>query len=241
MTLEQVALDLLAEAHQPLTRGMDRYHPGLVRAIVFQHALILRLLVRIPLRVRNICELRREQNLYQDEVGGWTLDFHGEELKVSQRRGRVNRFRVPFPEALVPQLQEFLTTRRPLLRNAATAPWLFLTRAGNPYNPRALWQELSIKVLQRTGKHFYPHLIRTVWATEYLIEHPGDIRGAAYWLNDLPETVLKRYHELGDVEHHQKGQAFNRLLAPETLTLRPPRPSGAPGPGPDETKPMTED
>jgi hypothetical protein len=212
----------------------------LVRAIVFQQALILRLLVRIPLRARNICELRREQNLYQED-GRWTLDFQGEELKVSRRRGRVNHFHAPFPEDLLPQLQEFLTIRRPLLRNAATAPWLFLTRAGNPYNPRVLWQELSIKVLQRTGKRFYPHLIRTIWATEYLTEHPGDIRGAAYWLNDTPETVFKRYHELGDVEHHQKGQAFNRLLAPQTLTLNPQRPSGAAGLASDTAKPVAED
>ena len=224
-TLEQIALDLLAEAHRPLTRGMDRHHPGLVRAILFQQALILHLLVRIPLRVRNICELRRERNLYQ-EAGRWWLDFSGEELKVSRRRGRPNQLHVPFPEDLVPQLQEFLTTRRPLLRQAATSPYLFLTRAGNPYNPRALWQELRVRVLQRTGKRFYPHLIRTIWATEYLTEHPGDIRGAAYWLNDTPETVFKRYEELGDVEHHQKGHCFNRLLAPQTLTLSSPPPRG---------------
>jgi hypothetical protein len=239
-TLEQIALDLLAEARRPLTRGMDRHHPGLVRAILFQQALILRLLVRIPLRVRNICELQRERNLAQDDAGCWWLDFAGEELKVGRRRGRPNHFRPPFPEDLVPHLEEFLATRRPLLRHAATAPWLFLTRAGNAYNPRALWQELRARVLQRTGKRFYPHLIRTIWATEYLTEHPGDVRGAAYWLNDTPETVLKRYHELGDVEHHQKGQAFNRLLAPQTLTLSPPRRSGSARQTPHEARPSKE-
>jgi hypothetical protein len=237
-TLEQIALDLLAEANRPLTRGMDRHHPGLVRAILFQQSLILRLLIRVPLRPRNVCELKRERNLYRDdEAGQWCLEFQGEELKVSHRRGRPNHFRVPFPEDLVPQLGEFVATRRPLLRQADTSPYLFLTRAGNPYNPRSLWQELRARVLQRTGKCFFPHLIRTIWATEYLTEHPGDIRGAAYWLNDTPETVFKRYHELGDVEHHQKGQAFNRLLAPQTLTVSPSPRSGAARPAPDDATP----
>ena len=41
----------------------------------------------------------------------------------------------------------------------------------------------------RTGKRFYPHIVRTMWATEYLKE-TQDFQTAATMLGDQLRTVI---------------------------------------------------
>jgi hypothetical protein len=205
--LEQVGLALLEEARQPVIGYAPTQHRGLQRALACQHALMLRLLVRVPLRQRNLRELQLERHLYRDAQQRWTLEFKGADLKIGTKNGRLNVFRVPFPVDLVSHLEEFLARYRPLLPQAAASPSLFLTQRGRPYARYALYNELAVPVWQRTGKRFYPHLIRTIWATEF-ISREHDFATAAYMLNDRVETVLKRYHELFDVQHQQRATAF---------------------------------
>jgi hypothetical protein len=89
---------------------------GAKRALYYQRALILRLLVRIPLRQRNVREMQLGRNLYQDERQNWNLTFQGADLKVSHRKGKINGIEInlsqDFPE-LIPQLETFLQDHRP--------------------------------------------------------------------------------------------------------------------------------
>jgi hypothetical protein len=59
----------------------------------------------------------------------------------------------------------------------------------------------------RTGKRFYPHLIRTIWATECL-KQTRDYTLAATMLGDTEQMVIKTYHDVLDEDQHTKAKAF---------------------------------
>jgi hypothetical protein len=211
--MEQVGLSLLAQGRNPLsscTRNTKR--PGLHRACRHRTALIIRLLVRIPMRNRNVCEMKIGHNLYKDRSGTWHIRFQGEELKVSQRYGRMNVFQMPFPPDLVEHLEEYLARYRPLFPNADRYPHLFLGMFGHPFTQPMIGQELRNQIYFHTdGKRFYPHLIRTIWTDTYLLQ-THDVSTAAFMLNDRPDTVLQRYHELRANDHIQKAHQFTQSL-----------------------------
>jgi hypothetical protein len=211
--LETVGLSVLEEIHKPSTS----YSPTSFsyRDLRHQYALMLRLLVRVPLRQRNLREIHLDKNLFQDKIGHWHLHFSGSELKIGTRNRRVNEYHVDLTDYcpdLLPHLEEFLTIYRPRIPHAAESSLLFLTRHGQPYTRDSLHRELSVLVLRRTNKHFYPHLIRTIWASEYL-SATNDFEGAATLLGDSVEMVLKTYYEI-----HQK-KAYNRAGQFLTTTL----------------------
>jgi hypothetical protein len=214
--LEAVGLALWAEAQRPVLRTGALARPGLYHTLAAGRALMLRLLVRVPLRQRNLRELCLDKHLTRDHEGHWQLAFVGEDLKVGRRRGGVNAFRLDLSAhapALIPHLEAYLDRFRPLLPHAAADPHLWLTKGGRPYTAGVLYTELRAAVDRRLGRHFYPHLIRTVWATEY-IAATGDFTTAAYMLNDSVATVLRRYQALLERDLQAKARAFLRQALP---------------------------
>jgi hypothetical protein len=59
----------------------------------------------------------------------------------------------------------------------------------------------------RTGKRFYPHIVRTMWATEYLKE-TQDFQTAATMLGDQLRTVIATYYDVVHKEQIPKASAF---------------------------------
>ena len=90
---------------------------------------------------------------------------------------------------------------------AATSPFCFLTSRGKPFNAKTLGCELSEAVALRTGKRFYPHLIRTIWASQHLKE-TQDYATAAVMLGDTVATVMKTYYDIVQKDHHAKAKDF---------------------------------
>ena len=209
--IEAVAEACLAEGRAPYSVGPHIRHPGLYRAMAFQRGTILKLLVRIPLRQRNLRELSLGTNLYEEQ-GHWHLHFSGSELKIGHRGAKVNTYHVDLTEhfpKLIPVLKEFLEVYRPRLPNPTASTLCFLTCNGNPYNGKTLREMLSLAVAMRTGKRWYPHLIRTTWATEYLTsDEKPDWTTAAVMLGDKVATVMASYHDLDDEAHHPRASAF---------------------------------
>lgn len=81
-------------------------------------SLILRLLVRIPLRLRNLVEMcwnphkpEHGKNLYRDD-GAWYIRFSGAELKVQTRRGKTHSILHKIPLELTSLVEEVLTILR---------------------------------------------------------------------------------------------------------------------------------
>ena len=210
-TLEQVADACLVEGRRPFLSTIHTKYPGSRRATQFQCGLMLKLLVRVPLRQRNVRELRLERNLYKDpQTGHWHLHFSGDELKIGHRGAQANEYTMDLSADttnLVPVLEEFLQVYRPRLPGATAAPFLFLTKWGNPFTMDSLHAELSSAVAMRTGQRFYPHLIRSIWATEY-IEKKRDFTGAAYMLGDSVATVLRAYQHVLGKDQHAKAKDF---------------------------------
>jgi hypothetical protein len=220
--LERVALAMLEESRRPFSKDYDlyhrnrNYHKGMRRALLHQLSLILRLIWRTGLRQRNIREMEWDKNLYLDEQGQWRLLFVGKQLKIAERRGETNVYDPPFPVDLVPHLEEFREKFRPCLRNAATDPHVFLTFWGKPYTQKGLRLQLFTHVYARTGKRFFPHLARTIWADDWM-HHGGDPDTVAAVLNDNLATVIKHYRTLKTQDLFARAQSYN-----EQVTQRPP-------------------
>jgi hypothetical protein len=211
--LEQVALDLLDKSHQTLVPHIVKYlkHPRLNRAVAHQTSLILRLLLRVPLRSRSIREMEMPKNLWKGQDGIWQLRYAGDELKIGRRGGRLNRFEVPWPPDLVDHLDEYLRDFRPLLPNAEHEPHVFLSARGRALPQITLERRLFETVYIRLQKRLYPHLLRTIWVDRWLI-NGGDVSTAAYMLNDSVQTIWTRYHELRGMDHIEKAYAFNQAI-----------------------------
>ena len=210
--LEEVADACLAEGRASLVpAGRESSFPGKQRAGRFQRGVILKLLVRVPLRQRNVREMQLERNLWKDQATGeWHLAFAGDELKIGSRGPEVNTYEVNLslyrPE-FIPILEEWLRVHRPKLPNAATSPFVFLTQRGNPHISKTLHGDLQDAVAMRTGKRFYPHLVRTMWATEHL-KATQDFQTAASMLGDQLRTVIAIYYDVVHKEQIPKASAF---------------------------------
>jgi site-specific recombinase XerD len=142
-------------------------------------------------------EMRLDENLYKDN-GIWRITFRGEQLKVAVKRGRTNVFDLPFPQTLVPLLEDYLTTWRPLLlaKSSLATNCVFLSLRGTPYERTNLKDATQDIVHRYTGKHWHPHIIRSVWATEWIRKTHGDFYTAAIMLNDKLDTVIANYAHL---------------------------------------------
>ena len=131
---------------------------------------------------------------------------------MGHRGAEINKYELnlsTYRPEFIPVLEEFLTRHRPRLPGSATSPFVFLTHRGRPFDVQSLREELMLAVAMRTGKRFYPHLVRTVWATEYLTSTDApDWTTAAVMLGDKVGTVMARYHDLVDQAHHPKASAF---------------------------------
>lgn len=189
-------LDAIGQALWPtrMPTGTQCNGKGYARAACM--SLIIRLLCRRPFRQRNVREMKIDENIYKNTEGSWTISFVGEALKIGQKEGKVNDFKLPFPTELVPQLETYLLTWRPLL--GGSFPHLFLNRRGKPFNSENEFNDaFGRPIYSHTGKRFHPHLVRTVWATEY-IKETHDFYGAAIMLNDTLDAVIKNYADVLD-------------------------------------------
>jgi hypothetical protein len=97
-------------------------------------------------------------------------------------------------------LEDYLTIWRPVLTSQLPHPdqehHLFLTKRGKPHWRANLTYTTSRIVYSYTKQHWHPHIIRSVWATEWIRKTHGDFYTAAVMLNDNLQTVIARYAHL---------------------------------------------
>jgi integrase len=209
--LDEVAGALIAEGRTPLVQRPRATHPGALRACRYQYGVILRLLVNVPLRQRNIREMQIGTHLTQDPTTKhWFLDFRGDDLKIGHRGGEVNTYTIDLTDHCpdwVALLEEWLAVHRRKLPGALESPFVFLTQYGKPYTAGSLYHILSATVSKRTGRRFYPHLVRTMWATECL-EDTRDFQVAATMLGDTLTVTIRIYYYLIKKYYNTKAKAF---------------------------------
>lgn len=223
-------------------------------AVRVLQSLLLQLLVRRPMRQRNLREMRyapnapaNGQNLYLDGHGGWQMRFCGQELKVALRQGKENILEYDFPRSLRPLLDEWLTIWRPLLirlqapqhrgaeRSQALGQgqgqeYVFLNGGGLPLTLENITRYIKRATYCYTRRAVNPHLIRSIFATEY-IRDTRNVALAAYLLGDDIATVMKHYYdifqnkalvpEVDDWLEKQGNAQPQNHLAPNTALVHP--------------------
>jgi len=187
--------------------------PGSIIASRAGLSIVFRLWTYIPYRQRNIREMKLGENLYKDSDGNWHIKFVGEQLKVATKKGKTNVFDLPFPPDLVPDLETYLNVWRPILAKMTNHqyPHVFLKKSGYTWDTKFNHNEsTNFNVLIRRTTYAYlgrfttPHMVRTIWATEWIKNTHGDFYTVAYMLNDRLETVIASYAELLDEDVAEK-------------------------------------
>jgi hypothetical protein len=195
--------------NQHAANGFQRY------AYRVMLSLLIRLVIRIPLRQRNLREMRwaanslaAGDNLYKKD-GVWHLKFRGNDLKIAQVRGEEHVAEFEFPADLVPLLEEWLYKWRPSLiasnnpedqgkqHLANGQEFVFMGFKGCPLKMHQVTQAFERATYKFTGVAVNPHMFRTIFATEFITE-TNDFIGAAYMLMDSVEVVIKKYAYLLD-------------------------------------------
>jgi hypothetical protein len=202
-----------------------RHSSGATRAFHVAFSLVIRLLIRLPMRQRCIREMQLGRNLFQDNAGVWQIRFVGTELKVAMRRGQVNRYEFPFPADLVGLLEEWLNDWRPRVTTERSKEYVFINSRGNPFAMARHISDMMARTTYRfTGIGVTPHLIRDIWATEYLRRYRGDIAGAARRLGNTEAMVLAHYSHIIKEDVDERAEAFLQgTFAPEKRAMSPTR------------------
>jgi hypothetical protein len=183
-------------------------------------SLMLRFIVRIPLRQRNLREMEWNpmhpelgRNLYKCD-GQWRIRFRGEQMKISHKGGKENIVDYTFPPSLSADLDRFMKCWRPILIDTKTnlhlAPevpnelpkiigqeYFFLNSFGAPIDVNQMINLISRLTYRYVKVAMNPHMIRSIWATEYLKKHGmNGVATCAYMLNDAINTILNAYADL---------------------------------------------
>ncbi|HVS82000.1 MAG TPA: tyrosine-type recombinase/integrase [Pyrinomonadaceae bacterium] len=188
-------------------------------------SLLMRLIIRLPLRQRNLRELlwnpetpEQGRNLYKRD-GKWYIRFVAGELKISHVKGEVHRVEHEFPDDIVDLLEEWLSQWRPVLissqkgahvgseRVESGQEFVFLNSVGAPLTQYQVTWAFESATYRFTGVVMNPHMVRTIWATEY-IKSTRNFIDAAYMLGDTVETVLKSYAKLLDQDCEKRARAW---------------------------------
>jgi integrase len=170
-------------------------------------SLIIRLLCRVPLRQRNIREMRLKHNLFQDHAGCWRIRFRGTELKVARKMGALNVYECAWPEDLISELEEYLTIWRPHLAPDGE-DHVFLNSNGRIWSDTHLCNRIAIATKRFIGVGVTPHMFRDIWATEYLKQYPGDAAAVAKRLGNTIEMVYRHYAHLLDGDADTRASQF---------------------------------
>src|SRR5574341_392883 len=203
----------------------DGYRKYRLYAYRVLQSILIRLSIRLPLRQRNLREMlwnpqtpNQGRNLYKRE-GKWYIRFVATELKISHRKGEVHRIEHEFPNDIVPLLEEWLSQWRPILISFQTSDhsgservgsgqeFVFLNSVGTPLTLDQVTWAFQSATYKFTGVAMNPHMVRTIWATEY-IKSTRNFIDAAYMLGDTVETVLQSYAKLLDEDCEKRAKVW---------------------------------
>lgn len=162
-------------------------------------AVIFRLGVETPLRIRNWAEMQWGQNLYKNANGKWEVHFKGEELKVSRRGPRTNVYKRTYSDDACRWIERWRAQLRLFVGDdfESLCPYVFPSGdfRNRPCHFDALRRSLQGLSLEILGREFHPHLIRSIVASHVVNERGGaGIKLAAELLGDTVEEVMKTYY-----------------------------------------------
>jgi integrase len=185
------------------------------RARLCRNQLLLKWLITLPWRQRNLRECRigtpSEANVFKSElpklVHVATPDWVKERLRTNPRdtfwqfhfRAHETKTGVAvrgiLPSCLIPLLEEYLASHRPkLLKGRPDPGTLFVNNVGKPFILNVLVQHVSETTLRYCGRRVTPHICRDIYAYRWLDDHPEDYLTLSkiLWHSDV-RTTLRIY------------------------------------------------
>jgi integrase len=194
-------------------------------ALLTQSELMVRWLLVLPWRQRNLREMRlgdREaDNLFFDALPSnvhiakpqwvvdklaenplakfWQIHFRPHETKTGLE------IRGVLPLQMVSLLEEYIHDCRPLLVKAKAGKLLFVNRAGNPLIAVQVSALIGHLTSRFCGKRVTPHLFRDAFAHRWLDEHSDDYLSLSkiLWHGNV-QTTIKIYGRNFDESHGMK-------------------------------------
>lgn len=136
-------------------------------AVMYRDGLMIALLIRRPMRRKNVSGLRLGQTIIVEPTVA-RIRVPSDETKT--RAG----FEYRFPNDLFPALMQYIEHVRPVLLRGSEdeVGWLWIGRRGQRLTEQDITVRVSATTALRCGRRISPHLFRDCAATEIAIEDP---------------------------------------------------------------------
>jgi integrase/recombinase XerD len=193
-------------------------HSPFYRATGYRDGLMIALLAARPFRRRNFASIEIGRHLIKRGDVYW-LHFAGSETKTGEP------IDAPFPMALVPYLERYLTHYRPFLARPAghAHPVRHLREPGTALWVSTLWSAMSAHAIYQRiinlskakfGRPINPHLFRDSAATSIATEDPAHVYITRSILGHSTLETSERYY------NHAKSLEAMRRHQDHVLSLR---------------------
>ena len=213
--------DLVALGMALMTRADDPASgPPADRAVACRDGLMIALLAQRPIRESNLAAILCGRHLVR-RGDDWWLIFPADEVKTGRRTGQGLEF--PLPANLLPRLQRYLATHRPVLlargqRRALSVAALWVSRHGSQMGTAAIRHQICQRTAAAFGQPLSPHLFRDAVATGLAISAPAQMDLVQPLLGHATRATSERHYNLaGSVE---AGRCHEKTIA----ALRQPTP-----------------
>lgn len=181
-------------------------------AVLAQIAVAVAILTIVPVRMKNLTEIRLGLNL--NKPGGpdsdYWLSFPNYDVK--------NRVKLEYPLAdyLTPLIDEYVHDFRPILLRGRNEEFFFPGLHGGAKGKVSFGDQISRRILKLTGLRITPHQFRHAAGALILQSHPGNYELVRQILGHRSvSTTIRCYIWLKDI---QASQIFQNLIR-ERLTI----------------------
>lgn len=209
---DEQPLQLLLE----LVDAMERDMPPKARSAQYASGLrdmvIVRILLEVPLRSKNLRTLKIGSSIYKEQNSGlWRIFVPKEEMKnwASSESHDIDR---RLSGETSDWIDLYLTESRPHLCGAEKSELLLLKSWGGPqrveswsdaqmaYDADGLRKAIAKHTTRYFGAPIGPNFFRHALATAQLKDNPNAVGATAALLNNSPNTVLKTYKHITQLD-----------------------------------------
>jgi site-specific recombinase XerD len=181
-----------------LMMAAENERTACARALVYRDGLLIALLARRPLRLRNLTSLVLDHTLVRRGTRWW-IEFSAAETKGKEV------IELPWPAALIEALETYLSRHRAVLagfrrKSAPVNGALWLSKAGSPMSREAIYRCITMHTRNHFGRAINPHLFRDCVATTIAIDDPKHVGVASCLLGNAYATTEKYYNQARAIE-----------------------------------------
>lgn len=180
---------------------------------MYRDGLILAILIRRPLRLKNVCAMQLGSNLILGEQAA-SIVFSRDQMKGKRP------FEADFPDHLLNALRIYLKVYRPYLMSLGPVPsqlatsGLWISSEGRPMAEGSLRNAVKKRTAKAFGRDLSPHLFRDCSVTTLVRDAPASARLTRAILSHTSlETTNRHYNQARMVEtSHRHTDLVEQLM-----------------------------